>query len=90
MLNFQAQKGWICPIEWDTRNHGNKFYNIESTLDPLFKNGGIMFNDKMKNTPMGEITVQQFLEERESVEERRHTGCSSQRSFVNGEESEDS
>lgn len=62
LLNFQAQKGWICPIEWDTRNHGNKFYNIESTLDPLFKNGGIMFNDKMKNTPMGEITVQQFLE----------------------------
>lgn len=33
---FQSETGWNCPLTWDTRNNGNKFMNIESTLEPLF------------------------------------------------------
>lgn len=58
---FQESKGWVCPLEWDTRNMGNKFTMIESTLEPLFAYGRFVFNEKLKYESVGEIAINQFL-----------------------------
>lgn len=58
---FQADTGWICPLEWDTRNMGDKFTVIESILDPLFTSDRFVFNAKLKDTNRGEEAVNQFL-----------------------------
>lgn len=58
---FQSETGWNCPLTWDTRNNGNKFMNIESTLEPLFRNGRFIVNEELKGSPEGELLVEQFI-----------------------------
>lgn len=58
---FQADTGWICPLEWDTRNTGDKFTMIESTLDPLFSSGRFIFNEQLKDENYTEEAINQFL-----------------------------
>lgn len=58
---YQNEHNWICPLLWDTRNNGNKFTNIESTLEPLFATGRFVFNTEIKNSGYGEETINQFL-----------------------------
>lgn len=58
---FQERTGWVCPLEWDTRNMGDKFTAIESTLEPLFMYDKFIFNSDLKDTTRGEEAVNQFL-----------------------------
>lgn len=58
---FQEDTGWICPLEWDTRNMGDKFTVIESILEPLFTSDRFIFNSELKDTNRGEEAVNQFL-----------------------------
>lgn len=59
-VQFQIDKNWICNLEWDTRNHGDKFTNIESTLEPLFRMRRFIFCHSMKESGVCEITKDQF------------------------------
>ena len=58
---FQQERGWACPLDWDTRNTGDKFTFIEATLEPLFRNGKFIFSQKVKDSGVCEITIDQFL-----------------------------
>ena len=58
---FQEERGWVCPLEWDTRNMGDKFTFIESTLEPLFRSGKFIFSQRVKDSGVCEITIDQFL-----------------------------
>ena len=58
---FEEEKGVIFPIEKDNRNNGNKFLNIESTLEPMFRNHRFWFNEEMRDTEMGDLAVDQFI-----------------------------
>lgn len=58
---FQEDTKWICPLEWDTRQMGDKFTVIESILDPLFTSDRFIFNAELKDTNRGEEAVNQFL-----------------------------
>lgn len=58
---FQEDKNWICPLEWDTLNHGDKFYCIESTLEPLMSRKRLIVNEKLRYSPDGELFVQQVI-----------------------------
>lgn len=58
---FEEEKGVIFPIEKDNRNNGNKFLNIESTLEPMFRNHRFFFNEEMRDTEMGDLAVDQFI-----------------------------
>lgn len=58
---FQIDTGWVCPLQWDTRNMGDKFTAIESILEPLFAYDKFIFNAEMRGTNMGEMAVNQFL-----------------------------
>ena len=58
---FQQERGWVCPLEWDTRNMGDKFTFIESTLEPLFRSGKFLFSERVKDSGVCEITIDQFL-----------------------------
>lgn len=35
--------------------------NIESTLEPLFRNGRFIVNEELKGSPEGELLVEQFI-----------------------------
>lgn len=58
---FEEENGVIFPIEKDNRNNGNKFLNIESTLEPMFRNHRFFFNEEMRDTEMGDLAVDQFI-----------------------------
>lgn len=58
---FQQERGWVCPLNWDTRNTGDKFTFIEATLEPLFRNGKFIFSPLVKDSGVCEITIDQFL-----------------------------
>ena len=47
---FQQERGWVCPLNWDTRNTGDKFTFIEATLEPLFRNGKFIFSPLVKES----------------------------------------
>lgn len=59
--SFQEETGWVCPLQWDTRNMGDKFTAIESTLEPMFNYDKFVFNSDLKDTNRGEQAVNQFL-----------------------------
>lgn len=59
--DFEAEMGIIFPIEKDNRHNGNKYLMIESTLEPMFRNKRFMFNEAMRDTEMGDLTVDQFI-----------------------------
>ena len=61
IASFEEEKGIIFPLEKDNRNNGNKYMMIESTLEPMFRNNRFFFNEDMKDTDMGDLTVDQFI-----------------------------
>lgn len=49
------------PLKADDRTKADKFYRIESLLEPLNRNGQLIFNEKLKDTPDMEQVSFQFL-----------------------------
>lgn len=49
------------PIAPDTRDKPAKFFRIEATLEPLFRNGNIIFNEAEKENPHMERMAAQVL-----------------------------
>lgn len=58
---FQSDTGWLCPLEFDDRNMGDKFTMIESILEPMINNDRFFFFRELKDTNRGELAVNQFL-----------------------------
>ena len=58
---FEDEMGIILPIEKDNRKNGNKYLMIESTLEPLFRTHKFYFNEEMRDTEMGDLAVDQFI-----------------------------
>lgn len=58
---FQQEKNWICPLEWDTRNCGDKYTFIEATLEPLFRNKQFLFCDDVRESGVCEVAIDQFI-----------------------------
>jgi hypothetical protein len=58
---FQQQRQWICPLAWDSRQHGDKFTMIESTLEPLFTQKRFIFCEQIKNSGVCELAIDQFI-----------------------------
>lgn len=50
------------PILPDTRVKPDKFYRIEGTLEPLHRNGDLIFDEKLKDTPDMEAMEDQMLD----------------------------
>lgn len=50
------------PIMKDTRNKPDKFYRIEGTLEPLHRNGDLIFDEKLKGTKDMEVMEDQMLD----------------------------
>ena len=53
--------GWCVPIQWDTRNFGDKKAAIETFLQPLFENEQVVFYDKWRDTERGRQAEYQIL-----------------------------
>jgi hypothetical protein len=43
-------KGRNLPVMGDSRNKPEKFYRIEGTLEPIHRNGDLIFDEKLKDT----------------------------------------
>lgn len=50
------------PISKDTRNKPDKFYRIEGTLEPIHRNGDLIFDERLKDTPDMERMEDQMLD----------------------------
>ncbi len=61
LASFSAMTGWNVPIQWDTRNFGDKKIAIETFLQPLFENEQVLFNDAWRNTERGRQAEYQIL-----------------------------
>lgn len=55
-------KGRNIPITTDSRNKPEKFYRIEGTLEPIHRNGDLIFDEKLKETPDMERMEDQMLD----------------------------
>lgn len=58
---FCDDHSWPCPLRWDTRNTGDKFTFIESTLEPLFVSKRFIFADTLKQSGVCELAIDQFI-----------------------------
>lgn len=61
LAGFSAMTGWCVPIQWDTRNFGDKKAAIETFLQPLFENEQVVFYDKWRETERGRQAEYQIL-----------------------------
>ena len=61
MASFSAQTNWYVPVQWDTRNFGDKKAAIETFLQPLFENEQVLFYDKWRDTERGRQAEHQVL-----------------------------
>lgn len=68
---FQAEKGWICPLAWDSRQHGDKFTMIESTLEPLFAQKRFIFCEEVKDSGVCEVAIDQFIRFSKKIQKER-------------------
>lgn len=50
------------PLSKDVRNKPDKFYRIEGTLEPIHRNGDLIFSNKLKDTKDMEVMEDQMLE----------------------------
>jgi hypothetical protein len=50
------------PIKPDTRNKSDKFFRIEGTLEPIHRDGDLVFDEKLKDTPDMERAEEQMLD----------------------------
>lgn len=55
------ENDWICSYIPDNRNNGDKYTNIESTLEPLFRDKKFIFCHDMNESGVCEIAKDQFL-----------------------------
>lgn len=53
LQRFSVMTGWSVPIQWDTRNFGDKKVAIETFLQPLFENEMVLFNEAFRDTERG-------------------------------------
>lgn len=58
---FSATTGWSVPIQWDTRQFGDKKTAIETFLQPLFENELVYFNAAWRDTERGQQAEFQTL-----------------------------
>jgi PBSX family phage terminase large subunit len=58
---FQSQRNWVCPMAWDERQMGDKFTMIESTLEPLFSQKRFIFCEKVRDSGVCEVAIDQFV-----------------------------
>lgn len=56
-----ARRGRVVPIQGDMRVKKDKFTRIESSLEPLHRNGLLWFNEAEKNTEGMKTTRAQFM-----------------------------
>lgn len=56
-----TKHGVTLPLRADERKKPEKFYRIESLLEPLNRNGKLIFNEKLKDNPNMKETEFQFL-----------------------------
>lgn len=61
LAGFSTMTGWCVPIQWDTRNFGDKKAAIETFLQPLFENEQVVFYDKWRETERGRQAEYQIL-----------------------------
>lgn len=61
LAGFSTMTGWYVPIQWDTRNFGDKKAAIETFLQPLFENEQVVFYDKWRETERGRQAEYQIL-----------------------------
>lgn len=61
LSGFSAMTGFYVPVQWDTRNFGDKKAAIESFLQPLFENEQVLFFDKWRDTERGRQAEFQIL-----------------------------
>lgn len=57
----EARHNLALPLRADDRKKPDKFFRIESTLEPLNRNGKLIFNEKLKDTPDMKEMAFQFL-----------------------------
>lgn len=50
------------PISKDTRNKPDKYFRIEGTLEPIHRDGDLIFDEKLKDTPDMERAEDQMLD----------------------------
>jgi hypothetical protein len=60
--NRARQKGRNLPVLKDSRTKPDKFYRIEGTLEPIHRNGDLIFLEKLKDTPDMERMEEQLLD----------------------------
>lgn len=53
LVQFSALTGWSVPIQWDTRQFGDKKTAIETFLQPLFENEQVLYYDAWRDTERG-------------------------------------
>ena len=61
LIRQQEKKRGLLPITPDKRKKPEKFYRIEGTLEPIHRNGNLIFNIKEQNNPHMERMEQQML-----------------------------
>lgn len=69
---FQNLTNWYEPINKDKRKLGDKKEMIEMFLEPLFKNGNIFFNAKIKNLERGKTGAFQINKFSRKANKRIH------------------
>lgn len=61
LATFSVKTGWVCPLQYDKRQFGDKKATIETFLQPLFENDLIEFNKAFRDTERGRETQVQIL-----------------------------
>lgn len=55
-------KGRNLPVMGDSRKKPEKFYRIEGTLEPIHRNGDLIFDEKLRDTPDMERMEDQMMD----------------------------
>lgn len=59
--NKSKAKGYTIGYQGDNRRKPEKFYRIEGTLEPLHRNGALVFDEKLKGTEDMKVMEDQML-----------------------------
>lgn len=61
LIRLKERERGLLPLTPDTRKKPEKFYRIEGTLEPIHRNGNLIFNIKEQKNPHMERMEQQML-----------------------------
>jgi hypothetical protein len=61
VLTVGRQRGKRLTLSLDKRDKGDKFTRIEGTLEPIWRNGDLIFNEDEQNNPHMERMEEQFV-----------------------------